>query len=84
VSSDELTTTAQKAAQGRLFLFIGNASSTVILAVGAILVARLLGPSSYGLYTLSLIIPTLLVSLSDAGMNFALVKQSLIIMCHNA
>jgi O-antigen/teichoic acid export membrane protein len=74
MSSDELTTIAQKAARGGLFLFFGNASSTVILAVGIIIVARLLGPSSYGLYTLALVIPTLLVSLSDAGMNFALVR----------
>jgi len=72
--SGELTTIAQKAARGGLFLFIGNASSTVILAVGIIIVARLLGPSDYGLYTLALVIPTLLVSLSDAGMNFALVR----------
>jgi O-antigen/teichoic acid export membrane protein len=46
----------------------------VILAVGIIIVARLLGPSSYGLYTLTLVIPTLLVALSDAGMNLALVR----------
>ena len=57
-----------------LFLFIGNTSSTVILAVGAIIVARLLGPFSYGLYALAVTIPTLLVSLSDAGMNYALVR----------
>jgi len=72
--SDELTTIAQKAARGGLFLFIGNASSTVILAVGAILVARLLGPFNYGLYTLSVAIPVLLVALADAGMNFALIR----------
>ena len=74
MSSDELSIIAQKAARGGLFLFIGNASSTVILAVGIIIVARLLGPSSYGLYTLAIVIPTLLISLSDAGMNFALVR----------
>jgi O-antigen/teichoic acid export membrane protein len=74
MSSDELTRIAQKAARGGMFLFIGNASSTVILAVGIIIVARLLGPSSYGLYTLAFVIPTLLTSLSDVGMNFALVR----------
>jgi O-antigen/teichoic acid export membrane protein len=74
MSSDELTTIAQKAARGGLFLFVGNASSTVILAVGAIIVARLLGPSSYGLYTLTIVIPSLLISLSDAGINFALIR----------
>jgi O-antigen/teichoic acid export membrane protein len=74
MSSDELTTIAQKATRGGLFLFIGNASSTVILAVGAILVARLLGPFNYGLYTLTVAIPVLLVALADAGINFALVR----------
>jgi O-antigen/teichoic acid export membrane protein len=74
MSSDELTTIAQKAARGGLFLFIGNASSTVILAVGAILVARLLGPFSFGLYTLAVAIPLLLVALADAGMNSALIR----------
>jgi O-antigen/teichoic acid export membrane protein len=74
MSSNELTTIAQKAVRGGVFLFVGFASSTVILAVGIIIVARLLGPSSYGLYTLALIIPTLLISLSDAGMNSALVR----------
>jgi len=65
---------AQKAARGGLFLFIGYTSSTVILALGAIIVVRLLGPPSYGLYTLTLAIPTILIALSDAGMNFALVR----------
>jgi len=46
----------------------------VILAVGAILVARLLGPFSYGLYTLTVAIPVLLVALADAGMNSALIR----------
>ena len=74
MSSDELTTIAQKAAQGGLSLFIGNASSIVILAVGAIIVARLLGSFSFGLYTLAVAIPALLVALAGAGMNFALVR----------
>jgi O-antigen/teichoic acid export membrane protein len=74
MSTDQLTRAAQKAARGGLFLFIGNASSTVILAIGIIIVARLLGPLNYGLYTLAVTIPTLLVGLSDVGMNFALVR----------
>ena len=74
MSTDELTRVATKAASGGLYLFIGNTSSTVILAVGAIIVARLLGPHDYGLYTLAVTIPTLLVALSDMGMNYALVR----------
>ena len=74
MSSDELTTIAQKATRGGLFLFIGNASSTLILALGAILVARLLGPFSYGLYALAIAIPGLLLDLADPGLNYALVR----------
>ena len=74
MSTDQLTRAAQKAARGGLFLFIGNTSSTVILAIGIIIVARLLGPLNYGLYTLAVTIPTLLVGLSDVGMNSALVR----------
>jgi hypothetical protein len=40
MSFDELTTIAQKATRGGLFLFIGNVCSTVILAVSAIVVTR--------------------------------------------
>ena len=72
--ADELTDIAEKAARGGLFLFAGNAFATVVLAIGAIMTARLLGPSIYGLYTLTLLIPSLLVSLADLGMNSALVR----------
>jgi O-antigen/teichoic acid export membrane protein len=72
--SDGLTEIAEKAARGSLFLFIGNTSATVILAVGSIIIARLLGPASYGLYILTMLTPLLLASLADAGMNSALVR----------
>jgi O-antigen/teichoic acid export membrane protein len=74
MSTDELTKIATEAAGGGLYLFMGNTSSTVILAVGVIIVARLLGPHDYGLYTLAVTIPTLLVGLSDVGMSYALVR----------
>jgi len=74
MSSDELTGIAGKAARGGLFLFIGNTSSTVILAVGSIIIAHFLGPSSCGLYVLTLLVPSLLVSLADASMSYALVR----------
>jgi O-antigen/teichoic acid export membrane protein len=74
MSTDQLTRAAQKAARGGLYLFIGNTSSTVILAIGIIIVTRLLGPVNYGLYTLAVTVPTLLVGLADLGMNNALVR----------
>ena len=72
--SDRIAEITEKAAQEGLFLFSGNFFSTIILAVGAIIVARLLGPSSYGLYALSLAIPELLASLTDLGINYALIR----------
>ncbi len=74
MSSGELTEIAGTAARGGLFLFVGNTSATVIFAIGAIVVARLLGPLNYGLYTLTVTIPPLLVALADVGMNYALVR----------
>ena len=74
MSSDELTEIAGAAAHGGLFLFAGNTSSTVILAIGVIVVARLLGPLNYGLYTLTVTIPVLLIALADVGMNYALIR----------
>jgi O-antigen/teichoic acid export membrane protein len=72
--SDELVGMAEKAARGGLFLFVGNALSTVILAIGAIIIARFLGPSNYGLYTLALVMPSVFTTLADAGMNSALIR----------
>jgi stage V sporulation protein B len=71
---DKLTGIAEKAARGGAYLFIGNALSVFILAIGAIIIARLLGPGNYGLYTLILVAPALFTSLADAGMNSALVR----------
>jgi O-antigen/teichoic acid export membrane protein len=65
---------AEQAARGGFFLFVGNALSTVILAIGVIVIARLLGPSNYGLYTLTFVAPSFLISLADAGMNAALIR----------
>ncbi len=65
---------AEKAARGGFFLFVGNALSTVILAAGSIIIARLLGPSNYGLYTLTFVAPSFFIALADAGMNAALIR----------
>jgi hypothetical protein len=48
---------AEAGVRGGLFLFAGNTVATVILAVGSIVIARLLGPEGYGLYSVCLIVP---------------------------
>ena len=45
---------AQRSTRGSVVLFAGNFLSTAFLAVSSIIVARLLGPASYGSYTLVL------------------------------
>jgi hypothetical protein len=50
----------------------------VILAVGAILVARLLGPFSFGLYTLAVAIPVLLVALNGIADTGTVLKMSVV------
>jgi O-antigen/teichoic acid export membrane protein len=74
VGSEDLLGIAEKATRGGIFLFVGNALATVILALGSIIIARLLGPSNYGLYILAMVMPALFVNLADAGVNLALVR----------
>lgn len=72
--SDELAGIAEDSVRGGLFLFAGNTLSTLILAMGSIFVARLLGPENYGIYSLSLVVPSILVGLVDLGINSALTR----------
>ena len=50
-----LTILGRKSAKGSFDLFVGVVTQNIILAIGAIIVGRLLGSAFYGLYTLSLI-----------------------------
>lgn len=72
--STELNDIAKASARGSLFLFLGKTSSTIIMAVVSILVARLLGPENYGLYALAMIAPTFLITLSNFGISPALIR----------
>ena len=61
-------------ATGSFQLFVGVATSYVIMAVGAIILARLLLPAEYGLYSVALI-PSLMINLfRDWGVNSAMTK----------
>jgi O-antigen/teichoic acid export membrane protein len=71
---DRFVEIVEESVRGGFFLFTGNILSTFILAVGSIIVARLLGPESYGLYSLSLVVPSILVGLVDLGMDPALTR----------
>lgn len=69
--TDKLVEIADTSARGGFFLFTGNASQLIILAIGSIIIARLLGPNNYGLYTLAAVFPSLLMGLVDFGLNSA-------------
>ena len=44
------------------------------MAIASILIARLLGPENYGLYTVAMIAPSFLIYLSDLGISSALTR----------
>jgi stage V sporulation protein B len=59
-----------------VILFAGNFLSTAFLAVSSIVVARLLGPASYGSYTLVLVVPQILQLFVGLGVTFAITRFS--------
>lgn len=67
---------AQRSVRGSLILFAGNFIYTAISAVAIILIARLLGPSEYGVYTLAFVIPGLLQLFFGFSVNDAIIRYS--------
>jgi O-antigen/teichoic acid export membrane protein len=65
---------AKVSAKGSFHLLWGLVISTVILSVGAIFVARLLGSELYGLYSIAMTAPTLIAIFRDWGINSAMVQ----------
>jgi len=64
----------RKSATGSLQLFIGQASSTIIMAIGTIILARLLTEAEYGLYSIALIPSYMAILFRDWGVNSAITK----------
>ncbi len=62
-------------ATGSFQLFIGKVLSTVILAVGSIIVGIFILEGDYGLYTIALIPVTAFILFQDWGTGAALIKQ---------
>jgi len=72
----ELARIAEESAKGSFSLMLATAASTVIGAVVVIVIARLLGPSGYGLYSLAFVLPSLFVSVADLGVSPSLTRFS--------
>jgi O-antigen/teichoic acid export membrane protein len=67
---------AKSSIRGSLVLLIGNLGNIAASAISIIVIARLLGPTGYGLYTLALVIPGILQSFVDFGVYTAVIRYS--------
>jgi O-antigen/teichoic acid export membrane protein len=67
---------AEQSARGGYYLFVGNTLSTGILVISSIIIARLLGPEDYGLFSLLIVVPSLFIGLVDFGINSAITRFS--------
>jgi O-antigen/teichoic acid export membrane protein len=73
---NEVVQIAKESARGGYYLFVGNTLSTGILTVSSIIIARLLGPDDYGLFSLSIAVPSLFIGLVDFGITSAITRFS--------
>lgn len=71
---DDLSRVTEDSARGGFFLFSGSALATVIMAVAAIIVGRLLGPDLYGQYNLVITVPALVLLFTDLGISTGITK----------
>jgi O-antigen/teichoic acid export membrane protein len=67
---------ARRSTRGSLVIFAGNFLSTAILAVSSIVIARLLGPASYGSYSLVIVIPSIFQLFVGLGVGSAITRYS--------
>jgi O-antigen/teichoic acid export membrane protein len=67
---------AKRSVRGSLILFASNLAATAINAITIILVARLLGASDYGIYSLALVIPGILQLFIGFGALPAVVRYA--------
>ncbi len=65
---------AKTSAKGSFHMLWGLIVSTLISSVGTIFIARLLESDQYGLYTIVLTVPTLIILFRDWGVNFAMTR----------
>src|SRR5512137_388273 len=65
---------AKVSAKGGFNVLWGLVVSSIISAVGVIFIARLLGSDAYGLYTIALTAPNLILIFRDWGMTYAMIR----------
>ena len=67
---------AKVSAKGGFNLFWGLAISSIISSVGIIIIARLLSPSDYGIYSIALIAPNLIKTFRDLGIDESTIRYT--------
>jgi O-antigen/teichoic acid export membrane protein len=71
---DKASEIGKVSAAGSFMLFAGTSLSNIILAVGTVVLARVISPEQYGLYSIALIPSQTFSLFQDWGMNAALIK----------
>jgi len=66
----------RRVARGSFIVFIRDFAADLIAFVGSIVVARILGPEEYGLASMALIYPGIVVALASLGLGQALIRFS--------
>ena len=67
---------AKESVKGGFHVMWGLIAATLISAVGTILIAYFLGEDNYGLYTIALTAPELIVLFRDWGINHAMIRYT--------
>ncbi|MGA2663713.1 MAG: flippase [Nitrososphaerales archaeon] len=67
---------ARRSTRGSFALFAGNLATTVVSFVAITLIARLLGPSQYGVYALAILVPNILLNFLGFGMNSGITRYA--------
>jgi O-antigen/teichoic acid export membrane protein len=70
------TEMAKVSAKGGFNLMWGLVASTLISFVGILVITYILGAQNYGLYSIAIVVPTLIATFRDCGVNSAMVKYS--------
>ena len=70
-------------AKGSFHLFVGVTVSTMIMAVGTIILARLMTQSEYGLYSIALIPSSMMILFRDWGVNSAITRYTASLRAEN-
>ncbi|MDG6925613.1 MAG: oligosaccharide flippase family protein [Nitrososphaerota archaeon] len=67
---------AQRSIRGSFALFAGNFLSTIVSFVVILFIARLLGPSNYGVYTLCVLLPNFLLNFLGFGVSSGITRYA--------